>query len=94
MTDDPGTPALTYGLRELVWGIESEVAVVGSLSRRIDEHVRTLNVLRRELDTRLARLDELQAATSDASLGAWLAHAVQTPLPHHDEDFPERLYGA
>ncbi len=55
-------PALTYALRELVWGLESEVAVVTSLSRRIDEHVTALNAARAELAERLERLDAAVAA--------------------------------
>ena len=90
MTD---RPVLTYGLRELVWGIESEVAVVGSLTRRIDEHVRSLNALRAELAARLVGLDRLRAVSDDTHLAAFLDRAVVAPLPHLDEDFPERLYG-
>ena len=90
MTD---RPVLTYALRELVWGIESEVAVVGSLTRRIDAHVRTLNVLRAELAARLVGLDRLRAAADDVHLAAFLDRAVVAPLPHLDEDFPDRLYG-
>jgi len=87
-------PVLTYALRELVWGIESEVAVVGSLTRRIDEHVRALNTLRAELAARLVGLDRLREAADDAHLAAFLDRAVVTPLPHLDEDFPDRLYGS
>ena len=53
---------LTYALRELVWGLESEVAIVTSLSRRIDEHVTALNAARAELAERLRRLDAVLAA--------------------------------
>ena len=85
-------PPLTYGLRELIWGIESEVAVVSNLSRRIDEHVRTLNALRAELADRLVHLDRLRAAAQDEHLAAFVDALVVTPLPHLAEEFPERLY--
>jgi hypothetical protein len=89
----PDTPtALTYGLRELVWGIESEIAVVGSLSRRIDEHVSSLNRLRAELTDRLVALDELRTAAADADLARYLQGATVVVLPTLDEEFPERLY--
>ena len=84
---------LTHGLRELVWSLESEVAQVSGLSRRIDEHVRTLNALRDELARRLGALDALQDSVADADLGHYLARVVQTPLPELAEHFPERLYG-
>jgi len=86
-------PALTYGLRELIWGIESEVAVIGSLTRRIDEHVRVLNALRSELAERLVGLDRLREVTDDPHLAAYLDRVAVVPLPHLDEDFPVRLYG-
>ena len=38
-------------------------------------------------------LDRLRAVTDDAHLAAFLDRAVVAPLPHLDEDFPERLYG-
>ena len=85
---------LTYGVRELVWGIESELAVIGSLTRRIDEHVAILNELRGELADRLLRLDELHVATAGHQhLAAFVAAAARVPLPVVDEDFPDRLYG-
>lgn len=88
-----GTPTLTHALREVVWGIESEVAVVTSLSRRIDDHVRTVNALRAELSERLLRLDGLRASADEVHLLGFLDTATTTPLPTVDEHFPERLYG-
>ena len=46
MVEEGGS--LTFDLRGLVWGIESEVALITSLCRRIDDHVRALNGLRAE----------------------------------------------
>jgi len=40
------TSSMTHQVRELVWGIQSEVAVVTSLCRRIDQHVAALNAAR------------------------------------------------
>ncbi len=88
------TAALTYALRELVWGIESEVAVISSLSRRIDERVQRVNALRAEAAERLLRLDVLVEAVDDPQLEAFLRGAVEAPLPSVQEDFPERLYGS
>ena len=88
------TAALTYALRELVWGIESEVAVISSLSRRIDEHVARVNALRGEAAERLLRLDVLVEAADDPQLEAFLRGAVEAPLPSVQEEFPERLYGS
>ena len=87
-------PALTYALRELVWGLESEVAVVTSLSRRIDDHVRALNVARAELAERLHRLDAVVAACDDPALREVLRQRTEARLPQHDEVFPSRLYGS
>jgi len=84
---------LTYALRELVWGIESEVAVLTSLARRIDEHVTALNALRAELAARLLGLDVLRAAATDDRLTAFLDRVVVAQLPTLDEQFPQRLYG-
>ena len=92
MTEKP--PSLTYGLRELVWGIESEVAVITSVSRRIDEHVRAVNAARAELAERLVRLDALVEAADEPHLEAFLRDTAAVPLPEVDEVFPERLYGA
>lgn len=87
-------PALTYALRELVWGLESEVAIVTSLSRRIDEHVAALNTARAELAERLARLDAVVAAVDDPALREVLRQRTEVPLPQQDEVFPARLYGS
>ncbi len=86
-------PALTYALRELVWGLESEVAMVTSLSRRIDAHVSALNAARADLATRLARLDAVVAAADDPALREVLRQRMEAPLPQQDEVFPARLYG-
>ncbi len=83
---------LTYGLRELVWGIESEVAVISNLSRRIDEHVRKVNALRATAAERLGRLDVLRAAVDDPHLSAYLSSTVVVSLPQVKEEFPERMY--
>ncbi len=88
------TPSLTYGLRELVWGLESEVAVISSLARRIDEHVRAVNAARAEAAERLVRLDALVEAADDPHLEAFLRAATSVPLPALDESFPARLYGS
>ena len=85
-------PALTYALRELVWGLQSEVAVVTSLSRRIDERVGALNAARTELAERLLRLDAVVAAAPPA-VQEVLRQRTQAPLPQADEVFPGRLYG-
>ena len=84
---------LTYALRELVWGLESEVAIVTSLSRRIDEHVTALNAARAELADRLVRLDAVVAAADEPQLREVLQQRTEAPLPHLDEVFPSRLYG-
>ena len=84
--------ALTYALRQLVWGIESEVAVISSLSRRIDERVERVNALRAEAADRLLRLDVLVQAADDPQLEAFLRAAVEAPMPSVPEDFPDRLY--
>ena len=86
-------PALTHALRELLWNLESEVAVITSLSRRIDEHVAALNAARRALAERLGRLDAVVAAADDPELQAVLRSYTAAPLPLEDEVFPERLYG-
>ena len=87
------TPSLTYGLRELVWSIESEVALITSVSRRIDEHVTAVNAARAEAAERLVRLDALVAAADDPALEAFLRERSVAPLPAADEHFPDRLYG-
>ena len=86
-------PALTYALRELVWGLESEVAVVTSLSRRIDERVTALNAARADLADRLVKLDAVVAAAGEPELRDLLRQRTQAPLPEQDEVFPSRLYG-
>ena len=94
MPEQMSATTLTYGLRELVWGIESEVAVITSLSRRIDEHVTKVNALRAAAAERLRRLDVLRAAVDDPHLAAYLSRAAVAPLPQEKEEFPERMYGA
>ena len=90
MTD---SPSLTYALRELVWSLESEVAIISGLSRRIDERVAAVNAARAELAERLGRLEALVAAADDPELAAVLRARVDAPLPVEDEHFPERIYG-
>jgi len=92
--DASGAESLTYGLRELVWGIESEVAVITRLSQRIDESVEQLNELRADAARRLMLLDDLLATGGDADLVAFLERAVVAPLPEVPEQFPERIYGS
>jgi hypothetical protein len=84
--------SLTFDLRGLVWGIESEVAVITSLCRRIDEHVLAVNAARAEAAQRLGLLDELVAAADDPDLRAWLETATEAALPQVAELFPDRLY--
>ncbi len=86
-------PTLTYALRELVWGLRSEVDVVTSLSRRIDAHVTALNAARTDLAARLARLDAVVAAAEEPTLREALQQRTSAPLPQQDEVFPSRLYG-
>ncbi len=84
---------LTYAMRDLVWGIESEVAIITSLSWRIDEHVEALNALRREAVEHLGRLDRLvEEAEPDTTLRTWLEQAVEPQYPQVEERFPSRLY--
>ena len=94
MTRTPRPPVggLTFGLRGLVWGIESEVAVITSLCGRIDDHVRALNAARTDAARRLEALDQLVASVDDEHLGAWLAVATQVTYPQVTEQFPDRLY--
>ncbi|TAL22368.1 MAG: hypothetical protein EPN99_06025 [Frankiales bacterium] len=94
MSTTPAEPAgsLTFDLRGLVWGIESEVAQITGLCRRIDEHVRAVNLARAEAAQRLSDLDELVAAAEHPSLRAWLETAAAAPLPQVNEVFPDRLY--
>ena len=84
--------SLTFDLRGLVWGIESEVALITSLCRRIDEQVRAVNAVRQEAARRLARLDALVEAAHDPHLRAWLETVVAAPLPAGTERFPDRRY--
>jgi hypothetical protein len=94
MTDDDATTgaSLTFDLRGLVWGIESEVAQIASLCRRIDERVRLVNRVRAEAAQRLQLLDELVEAADDADLRAWLELVTAATLPAVTERFPDRLY--
>lgn len=94
MSTPPEQPAtsLTFDLRGLLWGIESEVALITRLSRQIDEHVEVVNDLRRQQVQRLARLDRLVEAAQDDDLRAWLLTVTQAPLPRVTERFPDRLY--
>ena len=91
MAQDEPT-ALTFELRSLVWGIQSEVDVVTALSARIDDHVEALNDVRAEAARRLQALDELLDAADDPRLRAWLETLAQAPLPRAAEVFPDRLY--
>jgi hypothetical protein len=84
--------SLTFDLRGLVWGIESEVAQITSLCRRIDERVAAVNALRVEAAQRLHALDALVDAAQDPELRAWLETVTQTALPQVTERFPDRLY--
>jgi hypothetical protein len=93
MAKDDAVPALTFELRGLVWGIESEVAIISALSGRIDDRVQLLNAARAEAARRLAGLDALLAAADDPDLRTWLDGLTKAPLPIAIETFPERLYG-
>ena len=90
--DSDTASSLTFDLRQLVWSIESEVAQITSLCRRIDQHVRQVNVARAEMTERLLLLDDLTDAVDDAQLRAWLETATETPVPQVVEVFPDRLY--
>ena len=87
----PGA-SLTFGLRDLVWGIESEVAQITALCRQIDERVRAVNAARREAASRLLVLDELVDAADDDDLRSWLGRVSDAALPQVIELFPDRLY--
>jgi hypothetical protein len=93
MAQEDVRTVLTFDLRGLVWGIESEVAIISALSGRIDDRVQALNAARREVAARLEQLDALLAAAEDPRLRAWLEPLVDAPLPTAAETFPERLYG-
>jgi hypothetical protein len=84
--------SLTFDLRGLLWGIESEVAQISTLCRRIDGHVRALNAVRAEAAERLLLLDALVRSAQDDDLRAWLETATAVPLPWVTELFPDRLY--
>ncbi len=90
---DSGTgSSLTFDLRGLVWGIDSEVAQITSLCRRIDQRVREVNVARAALAARLLVLDDLVEAAGDPDLRAWLETVAAVPVPQVTEVFPDRLY--
>lgn len=91
MDSDTGS-SLTFDLRGLVWGIDSEVAQITRLSRRIDERVRQVNAVRAEMAERLSELDELVEGAEDDALRAWLETVSAVPVPHVTEVFPDRLY--
>lgn len=90
--DERAAGPLTFDLRGLVWGIESEVAQISRLCRRIDEHVRALNAVRAEAAERLQGLDALLEVAEQPDLRAWLETVTQTALPRVTEQFPDRLY--
>jgi hypothetical protein len=92
MRSGEGAGTLTFDLRGLVWGIESEVAQITSLCRRIDERVAAVNALRVEAAQRLDALDALVDAAQAPELRAWLETVTQTALPQVTERFPDRLY--
>jgi hypothetical protein len=91
MDSDVGS-SLTFDLRGLVWGIDSEVSQITSLSRRIDQRVREVNVVRAELAARLLVLDELVEAAEHPDLRAWLETVAAVPVPQVTEVWPDRLY--
>jgi hypothetical protein len=93
MAQDGAETVLTFGLRGLVWGIQSEVEVITALCGRIDDRVQAVNAARAETARRLAALDDLLAAAEDPRLRAWLEALAQAPLPRVTETFPDRLYG-
>jgi len=90
--DSDADSSLTFDLRGLVWGIDSEVAQITSLSRRIDQRVHEVNAVRAEMVERLQVLDELVEATADPALRAWLEDVSAVPVPSINEVFPDRLY--
>ena len=91
MPRDEPVRALTSELRDLVWGLRSEVEVVTALAARIDDRVQALNALRAEAARRLAALDALLDAADDPRLRRWLEGLVQPPLPQVAEVLPDRL---
>ncbi len=84
-------PALTYAVRELVWHMQSEIAIISCLARRIDNHVEALNAARRELAERLLALDALRGSAADPHLAAYLADSTQLRLPVVEEADAPRL---
>ncbi len=92
MSGQPPVAVLTHALRALVWGIDSEVAVISNLSQLVDVHVVALNALRAELAVRLERLDVLRAEAGDADLAGFLDDVIQIELPTVAEHFPGRIY--
>ena len=86
-------PTPAWALRDLLWSIDNEVALVTSLSGRIDDRVAALNAARSELAERLARLDDLVAVADSPALREVLRQRTEAPLPQRDEVFPSRLYG-
>ena len=93
MAQDGAEAVLTFDLRGLVWGIQSEVDIITALCGRIDDHVQAVNAVRAETVRRLEALDDLLAAAQDPRLHAWLEQLTQAPLPRVIETFPDRLYG-
>jgi hypothetical protein len=91
MDSDTGS-SLTFDLRGLVWGIDSEVAQISSLCRRIDGHVREVNAARAQMAERLLVLDALVDAAEDSDLRRWLETVSAVPVPSVLEVFPDRLY--
>ena len=90
--NEQAAPVLTFDRRELLWGIESEVAQISSLSRHIDEHVRAVNALRAQLTQQLHVLDEMVEVAQDGDLRSWLEVVAEPTLPQVTELFPDRLY--
>ena len=91
--DPTPTPTFTVRVRDLVWAVESEIAVITNLCQKIDAEVTALNALRAEAAARLVRLDGLRSAADDADLEVFLETAIRVELPRVPEQFPDRLYG-
>jgi septal ring factor EnvC (AmiA/AmiB activator) len=91
VSQDEPVRALTSELRDLVWGLRSEVEVVTALSARIDDRVQALNALRAEAARRFEVLDALLDAADDPRLRRWLEGLVQPVLPQAAEVLPDRL---
>ncbi len=92
-SEDTGGSSLAGALRELLSGIDEEVAAISALSSDIDEHVIALNDLRAEATRRLLHLDDLRSTADDVNLSAFLDTSIQPQLPQVGEDFPDRIYG-